>query len=151
MPGRVRWGVELRRYRTSLYLLHQDISKEPAHPPLHWSLDGPLVLPGDGGAGGRAGTGGRHPAPAGGWCAGWLARGGALRPAGRNSHHELRKLFQERDTPWERSRIPLIFIDGALAAVPGLWVCEPFQAHAQEAGVQIYWQKPLWQVTPSRA
>jgi tRNA(Ile)-lysidine synthase len=153
----VRWGdFELRRYRTSLYLLHQDISKEPAHPPLHWSLDGPLALPGDGGvlvAVPGQGQGIRQSRlAASGVQVGWRMGGERCRPAGRNSHHELRKLFQERGIPpWERSRIPLIFIDGALAAVPGLWVCEPFQAHAQEAGVQIYWQKPLWQVTPSRA
>ena len=43
----------------------------------------------------------------------------------RNGHHALKKLYQEANRPpWEREIRPLIYIDGRLAAVPGLWVAE---------------------------
>jgi tRNA(Ile)-lysidine synthase len=53
-------------------------------------------------------------------------RGGEkLQLPGRQGHHCLKKLFQEAGIPpWERSIRPLIYIDGKLAAVAGLWVDE---------------------------
>ena len=55
-------------------------------------------------------------------------------PAGREQHHSLKKLFQEAAyPPWERHRIPLIYLGDELAMVAGLWVCEPFQAAPAEA------------------
>jgi tRNA(Ile)-lysidine synthase len=53
----------------------------------------------------------------------------------------LKKLFQEQGLPpWERARIPLLFIDDQLAAVADLWICEPFQAGPRESGYRIHWQ-----------
>jgi tRNA(Ile)-lysidine synthase len=52
----------------------------------------------------------------------------------------LKKVFQEQGIPpWERQRIPLIYIEEKLAMIPGLWVCEPFQAGPGEPGVLITW------------
>jgi tRNA(Ile)-lysidine synthase len=54
----------------------------------------------------------------------------------------LKKLFQENAIPpWERTRIPLIYIDNALAAVADCWDCEPFAAVAGEPGLVIQWQR----------
>jgi tRNA(Ile)-lysidine synthase len=70
----------------------------------------------------------------------WRQGGECCQPAGRGHHHSLKKLFQEKGVPpWERSRIPLIYIQDQLAAVAGLWVCEPFQAGPAERGFTINW------------
>lgn len=140
----VRWGrCELRRYRDTLYLLRQLVPPDPARR-LGWSLAQPLELPDGGGVlsaqrqPGRGirlsaiGTAGVH--------VGWRRGGERCAPAGRGGHHALKKLYQERGIPpWQRARIPLIFIDDRLAAVAGLWVCAPFQAGPGEPGVQIHW------------
>lgn len=45
---------------------------------------------------------------------------------GRVGHHSLKKLFQEKGIPpWERN-VPLIYLDGVLAVVVGLWVSSKF-------------------------
>ncbi|MEJ2621361.1 MAG: tRNA lysidine(34) synthetase TilS, partial [Candidatus Thiodiazotropha sp.] len=49
------------------------------------------------------------------------------------------KIFQEYGIPpWERDRIPLIYIDGELAAIPGLFICEGFTSAASELGTQLH-------------
>ncbi len=41
----------------------------------------------------------------------------------------MKKLYQEWSIPpWLRDSIPLIYLDGQLAAVPGYLLCEPFDA-----------------------
>lgn len=69
-------------------------------------------------------------------------RGGErCRPAGRRHTRLLKKLFQEQGIPpWERGILPLICIDGDLAAVADLWVCEPFAARGGEDGWLVSWQ-----------
>jgi len=57
---------------------------------------------------------------------------------GRGHHHKLKKLFQEAGIPpWERSRLPLIYVGEELAAVADKWVCAPFDAQKNEAGINI--------------
>jgi tRNA(Ile)-lysidine synthetase-like protein len=64
------------------------------------------------------------------------AGGERCTPVGRGHSHELKKLFQEAGVPpWERERVPLLFVDGVLAQVVGYWICEPFAAAAGEAGL----------------
>lgn len=141
----VRWGGhEVRRYRDELYLLRQ--AAAPAHNPgLEWNLAGPLQLPGAGGMlrvtpGTGCGIRAAAVAAAGAHVA-WRQGGERCQPAGRGHRHALKKLFQERGIPpWERGRIPLIYIQGSLAAVAGLWVCEPFQAGPDEPGLVIHWE-----------
>lgn len=70
------------------------------------------------------------------------AVGGALRarPLGRGRSAPLKRLLQEaRIPPWERDRLPLLFAGEALAAVPGLWVCEGFAAPADAPGWLLRW------------
>jgi tRNA(Ile)-lysidine synthase len=72
----------------------------------------------------------------------WLRprRGGeSCRLPGRDGRHVLKKLFQERGIPpWERSRLPLLYIGDELAGVAGLWTCEPFVAARDEPGLLIH-------------
>lgn len=56
--------------------------------------------------------------------------------AGRAGSHSLKKLFHENNIfPWQRNRIPLIYIDDVLAVVVGCWVCEPFVAKVDQSAV----------------
>jgi len=76
----------------------------------------------------------------------WRKGGERCRPAGRGHHHSLKKMFQERGIPpWERDRVPLIYIQDTLALVPGFPVCEPFQAGPAEPGVVIEWDRSTGQ------
>jgi tRNA(Ile)-lysidine synthase len=141
----VRWReYELRRYRDELYLLKQR-SDPDATQVLQWSLPEPLSLPDAGGvlnATRQTGCGIRASAVESGVQVSWRRGGERCLPVGRGQHHSLKKLFQEQGIPpWERSRIPLIYIGDQLAAVAGLWVCEPFHARPAEPGLLIDWQK----------
>jgi tRNA(Ile)-lysidine synthase len=139
----VRWGdFEIRRYRDRLYLLRQ-VPAQGQVQRLSWSASGTLELPGAGGtlrAARTTGRGLRAAAVSGPVEVSFRQGGERCRPAGRPQHHTLKKLFQERGIPpWERPRIPLIYIDGELAAVAGFWVCEPFSAAPGEPGIAIEW------------
>ena len=140
----VRWDrYEVRRYRDEVYCLQQTVNRNTTQV-LHWSLSAPLTLPGAGGVLTAAPVSGaglrRAAASAGGVRVCWRKGGEVCLPGGRKHHHSLKKLFQEQGIPpWERQRIPLIYIEDQLAMVPGLWVCEPFQAGPAEAGVLITW------------
>jgi len=137
----VRWrGARIRRHDGRLWLLPET---PPATPPMQpWDLRQPLLL-GDGrclevreitGEGLRADLRGREDIRID------FRRGGErLRPAGRGErHHALKKLLQEwRVPPWERARLPLLYVGEAIAAVPGYCVCAPFAARAGEAGLVI--------------
>jgi len=64
-------------------------------------------------------------------------RGGeTCRIARRGATHSLKNLLQEAGVPpWERGRIPLIYVDEQLAAVTGYWVCAPFHADEDDEGL----------------
>ena len=66
--------------------------------------------------------------------------GEKLKLPGRAGHHSLKKLYQEAGIPpWEREQRPLVYLDGRLAAVVGLWVAE--WAWASEAVCyRVVWQ-----------
>ena len=68
-------------------------------------------------------------------------RGGErCRPAGVSRSSTLKSWFQRRGVPpWERDRIPLIFIGGELAAVAGRWVCKGFECPPDEDGILLQW------------
>jgi len=70
--------------------------------------------------------------------------GERLRLPGRPGQRALKKLLQEAGIPpWERDRLPLVYIGDALAAVAGHWLCEGFAAAPDEPGWSLLWQ-PLW-------
>ena len=140
----VRWDrFEVRRYRDDMFCLQQTVNRD-ATQTLHWLLSAPLILPGAGGvltATPVIGAGLRYAdATANGVRVSWRKGGEVCLPAGRKHHHSLKKLFQEGGIPpWERQRIPLIYIKEKLAMVPGLCACEPFKAGPAEPGVLITW------------
>jgi tRNA(Ile)-lysidine synthase len=55
-------------------------------------------------------------------------RGGeTIRLPGRKGRHSLKNLFQEAGIPpWERPVIPLVYLDGQLAAVADRWISDEF-------------------------
>jgi tRNA(Ile)-lysidine synthase len=142
----VRWGdCELRRYRDRLYLLPR-YPRQDIHAWLVWRTETALELPQAGGvlsASRHTGSGVRATDFAGAEVrVTWRHGGERCRPAGRRRHHPLKKLFQEAGIPpWERGRIPLLYIGEELAAVADLWVCDPFSAGPGEAGFTIRWDR----------
>lgn len=66
-------------------------------------------------------------------------RGGeSLQLPGRNHRHRLKKLFQEAGvSPLERGRLPLVYVDGELAAVGDRWIADSFAARNQEPGFAL--------------
>lgn len=138
---RVTWpGAEVHCWHGRLYAL-----APPAEPvlPVHWYGESPLRL--------GAGLGALHAVDA----AGGLradsfergvevrarAGGERLRPAGRKHHRELKDLLREAGVvPWMRRRIPLLWVDDALAAVGDLWIADEFAAPPGEPGLQIEWR-----------
>lgn len=142
----VHWpGAEVRRYRDLLYAMPP---RRPHAPDtvLNWDIQHPLELPGGNGrliAHETVGAGLRADIVRASRVTVRFRRGGErCRPAGRGQTHALKKLLQEAGVPpWERDRIPLIYADDHLAAVVELWVCEPYQAGAEEQGLRIEWQQ----------
>jgi len=60
--------------------------------------------------------------------------GEKIQPAGRSGRHSLKKLFQEASVPpWERSKIPLIYLNNELIAVTGYWISEDYKAEKNSA------------------
>ncbi len=65
-------------------------------------------------------------------------RGGETCLLPGRGHHKLKKLLQEAGVPpWERERLPLIYVGDELAAVADRWICEPFTAREDELGWRI--------------
>ncbi|MCG6899233.1 MAG: tRNA lysidine(34) synthetase TilS [Gammaproteobacteria bacterium] len=142
----VRWDrYEVRRYRDEVFCLQQTPRRNTTRV-LDWSLSGPLILPDKGGVLTAVAVSGagirRSDAMAGTLSVRWRKGGECCRPAGRGHLHSLKKMFQEQGIPpWERNRIPLIYIEDRLAMVPGFQVCEPFQAGPADPGVLIEWDR----------
>jgi tRNA(Ile)-lysidine synthase len=143
---RVLWaGTELRRYRDGLYLSRP----LPPHDPRQcwpWNMDRSLELAGLGRLSGTLAPG-RGLSPhrlaeaSGPWQLRFRQGGERLRPAGRTGHHALKKLLQEAGVPpWQRDRLPLLFVGETLIAVPGLWIAHEFVAVPGESGWEPVWE-----------
>ena len=66
--------------------------------------------------------------------------GERFQPAGRRHSTALKKLLQSTAVPpWVRDRIPLIYVDGELAAVAGLWVGAAFAVSGGDLGWLLSW------------
>jgi tRNA(Ile)-lysidine synthase len=113
------WGdTELRRFRDALYLMPR-LPPPPARgTALEWDGRADLPLPPGCGAL-QVLEPARSELP----LRVVFARGGErLKPAGARFTRTLRNLFQEEAIPpWVRERMPLIELDGELAAVAGRW------------------------------
>jgi tRNA(Ile)-lysidine synthase len=63
------------------------------------------------------------------------------KPAGRKTR-SFKKIFQDYGVPpWLRSRIPLLFVNGELATVGDLFVCQNLAAKSGQKQLKIYWQR----------
>lgn len=61
--------------------------------------------------------------------------GERLQVRGKAHHQDLKKLMQAAGIPpWQRGRIPLLYIDDELACVCGYWLAEPFTAKTDSPG-----------------
>jgi tRNA(Ile)-lysidine synthase len=129
-------GAELRRYRDRLVML------DPASPvPVDWEAtwDPATVLLLPGGlqlrAEARPGTG-ISPARIAGRALRVTMRRGGERCLLRGHHHKVKKLLQAAGIPpWERERLPLVYVDGELAAIGAYWVCDSVAARGDEPGL----------------
>jgi tRNA(Ile)-lysidine synthase len=135
-------SVLLRRYRDELIM--QQLVVVAAGQSRRWELPGDLqleqgllraeCLPGQGISTARVGGAGVEVR--------FRQGGERCRPAGRQGSHPLRKLFQELAIPvWMRDQVPLIYIDGEIAALADYFVCEGFQAGPTENGWEIKWMR----------
>jgi tRNA(Ile)-lysidine synthase len=66
--------------------------------------------------------------------------GEKIKLPGRSGHYDLKKLYQQAGiTPWERETRPMVYLNGRLAAVAGLWIDE--WAWSDENGCyQLQWK-----------
>ncbi|MCW9024524.1 MAG: tRNA lysidine(34) synthetase TilS [Gammaproteobacteria bacterium] len=137
----VDWeGATVRRYRDRLFVM----SPLPAWDNtmvVPWDLQMPLVLPAKGTqlslrADVEAGL--SQSLPGNGIEVRFRQGGERCRPVGRGHNHNLKKLMQEWDIPpWERDRIPLIYVGGKIAQVVGYCICEPWQTPEGEKGFLV--------------
>lgn len=63
-------------------------------------------------------------------------------PDYRQHSRPLKKVLQELTIPpWQRKRLPLLFINNELAAVIGHFVCQPFMADKHQNKIIVHWLK----------
>lgn len=147
---RIDWSEgTVCRYRGRLYALRMQPLQDRDWQAV-WDGQTPLVLPDDSVLEAKPAVGEGVAARI--WQQGGIEvryrRGGErCRLPGRRCR-PLKKLLQEQKLPWWiRERLPLVYLHGQLAAVAGLWVCEPFAAGPDEVGVVLNWKpNPLQEV-----
>ncbi|WP_158583898.1 tRNA lysidine(34) synthetase TilS [Salinibius halmophilus] len=69
--------------------------------------------------------------------------GERITPPRRGGSRDVKRLLQEyREAPWWRERLPMLYVDGELAAVADLAIDEQFAAKTGEMGYLVQWQRP---------
>ncbi|MEK6749993.1 MAG: tRNA lysidine(34) synthetase TilS [Pseudomonadota bacterium] len=139
---KVAWpGADVRRYAQRLYAMPPLVP-----PPKHWSAnwDGhtALEIPGSGSvsAGAAIGEGLKAQSMTSPVEVRLRSGGERMQLPRRAGHHLLKHLFQEaRIPPWQRASVPLVYVEGELACVPGIGVAEGYAAGAGEPGIVIEW------------
>ena len=138
----IAWsGLALRRYRDQVWLTAIDAVETPAAR-IAWRGESLDLGPGLGRVLRRSGRGGVDPSH---WTQGraeigFRDAGLACRPGGRDGSRSLKKLTQEHGIPpWMRDRLPLLFVDGQLAAVANCCACEPFAVADGATGWHLHW------------
>lgn len=67
--------------------------------------------------------------------------GEKIKLPGRSGHYDLKKLYQQAGIPpWERETRPLVYLNGRLAAVAGLWIDEWAWAEDENGCYQLQWK-----------
>ena len=140
----VSWAnVELRRYKNKIYLLDKNREKIPQNFSLkisNWRQGERVKIPGYGvlelmsseNDGIKSSCFSSEDIQI------KLRQGGEkCKPKNRNKSQVLKKIFQEKNIPpWCRDTIPIVFIDGEIAAVVNEFYCSPFAAE-NETGLII--------------
>jgi tRNA(Ile)-lysidine synthase len=68
----------------------------------------------------------------------WRAKAEMIQPAGSAHRHSVKKLFQQAGIPpWERVRIPKLYLGEKLVCIPGLVVDRQFAAQGADMGLEI--------------
>lgn len=141
--GLVAWpGAEVRRYRDRLYLLkprpeHRSSSSQA------WQISVPLdlicgVLRAEESSGVGLSVRACADAPISVRFRGGGERG---RLPGHAHHNTLKTLCQSAGIPpWERQRLPLVYVGEDLAAVADLWTFEPYAAKGDEPAWGLIWE-----------
>jgi tRNA(Ile)-lysidine synthase len=140
----VTWaGVEVRRFRDQLYIM-PPLLQHNAEVALPWVSLSSLPLPMGGWLHLKEQVGGIDLDI---WRQGavdirFRQGGERCRRQGEQVSRSLKRIFQEvlQIPPWLRDRIPLIYIDGELAAVAGFLICESFAASAGQLGIMLNWE-----------
>lgn len=136
----VNWHeTEIRRYRNNIYVMKPVVKISPENEVI-WDLEQPLDI-----ESGRltarkvVGKGLKSVSINDNIVQVRYRRGGeTIRPTGRKETHKLKKLFQEAGVPpWQRDRVPLIYINNQLAVVTGYWIDDRFIADETEQGWEI--------------
>lgn len=141
----VNWqGAEVRRYRNYLYLM-TPLSELNRATVLTWDLKDPLVLP--------SGLGQLRFERGAIGIASDLIEGKSvevrfqhsekcLQISGHSHSTTFKNFFQQNAIPpWRRSRLPLIFINGELAAVADLCVAASFQGKPGQSCIGLRWEQ----------
>lgn len=144
----VAWDrFAVRRYRDHIFVLPRTLPTPPGDCP--WPDQDRLVLPEGLGALRRVPAADGIPDRC--WSEGrvtvrWKVPEIACRLPGRAGTRSLRKLCQERGIPpWSRPLLPLVFVDGRLAAIGDLWRCEGVPTEHGEPASGIVWEDaPAW-------
>jgi tRNA(Ile)-lysidine synthase len=141
----VHWpGVNIRRYRDTLYAYPDTLKWVHPKQPIVWDILSPLTLP-DGRVlsiknntsknktgtnktelGLRADIGSVLQVR-------FRQNGERCHPVGRQGSHPLKKLFQEWGVPpWERDAVPLLYLNDTLVCVVGYCICQSFAATSKQ-------------------
>lgn len=137
-------GVEVRRFRNVLYAM-PPLSEFDAEQTVPWDTLTPIVIEGVGQLSAKVVTAcglQQSVLDRGALSLRFRQGGERCQPVGRNSSQTLKKLFQEYNIEtWLRDRVPLIYSDDQLVAVGDYWVCQGFQARADEPGIELHWNR----------
>ncbi len=141
----VTWpGAELRRYAGEIYIMLPLPSPERDWLTT-WDGSSPLKLPG--GLGELRIHKEKLSIPEKTWRTGrvqvgFRRRGLKCTPAGRSGSRSFKRLCQDLNIPaWLRPLVPLLLVDGELAAMAGYCVCEPY---AGQAANVVKWSRPAY-------
>ncbi len=143
----IRWRggavtVVLRRFRRNLYLKQEMLPLSDARP-ISWCVRDPVHLPRNGLLYGIAtGGGGLRVSEQTPLTLRYRQGGERCRLHARRMRL-LKKILQDAAIePWLRDRIPLVYSGDTLVCIPGIGICEGWQAGAEEAGWNIVWVPP---------
>jgi tRNA(Ile)-lysidine synthase len=141
--ARITWpGAEARRYRDQLCVMSRAAAgqsrPENANWRSPWNFSDPLYVPAAQSwlyAHSALGAGLACARVSGQSIEVRMRRGGETCRLPRRPTRSLKKILQEEGVPpWDRVRLPLVFVNGELAAIADRWICEPYAAVPDEPG-----------------